>query len=222
MHEETLSEGMAAVADELSRWPALGAFYLAGGTALALHLGHRRSRDLDFFSRDPVSALPPVPGMDGVLGRFRQVEWELNTGEQIQWRLDGVSVTLLAYPFAHRFPCRAWRGLGVADARDVAVQKAYTLGRRARARDYLDLHAALTRGILSLEEMLAWGRATYQDAFSPRLFLQQLTYTRDVTDLDSALALLVTPTPFATIADDLARLVQAWGRDHWQHRGPER
>ncbi len=222
MHEEILFDGMTAVAEALSRWPALAAFYLAGGTALALHLGHRQSRDLDLFTRQPMAVLPPLPGMDEALGSYHRVEWELNTREQISWRLDGVSVTLLAYPFAHRFPLHAWRGLSVADARDVAVQKAYTLGRRAQARDYLDLHAALTGGVLSLDDVLQWGPATYGDAFSPRLFLQQLTYTRDVMDRDSALALLATPRPFATIARELAVQVQAWGRAHWNPPGAPR
>lgn len=130
-------------------------FYLAGGTALALHLGHRQSRDLDFFTQNPLGTLPSLAGMTNFLTSFRTVEWELNTSEQVQWRLNDVSVTLLAYPFTHQFNYHPWRGLSVADARDVAVQKAYTVGRRAQARDYLDLHAVLTRGIVSLDSALS-------------------------------------------------------------------
>ncbi len=46
MHEHVLPEGTAAVASTLAQWPVMDQFYLAGGTALALHLGHRQSRDL--------------------------------------------------------------------------------------------------------------------------------------------------------------------------------
>ena len=53
MHEELLPEGAIPVASILAQWPAMQQFYLAGGTGLALHLGHRQSRDLDFFTRDP-------------------------------------------------------------------------------------------------------------------------------------------------------------------------
>ncbi len=195
-------------------------FYLAGGTALALHLGHRQSQDLDFFTRSPTATLPPLAGMDAMLSHFVHVEWDLNTAEQVQWRLDDVSVTLLAYPFPHRFGYHMWRGLAVADARDVAVQKAYTVGRRAQARDYLDLHAVLTRGILSLDDLMRLARDTYHDAFSARLFLQQLTYTHDLSDRDSALSLLVTPQSFETITRDLAQQVQNWAAQRLRPSAP--
>ncbi|NMP25051.1 hypothetical protein [Sulfobacillus harzensis] len=131
-----------------------------------------------------------------------------------------MSVTLLAYPFPHRFGYQPWRGLAVADARDVAVQKAYTVGRRAQARDYLDLHAVLTRGIVSLDDLMRLAQDTYRDAFSPRLFLQQLTYTQDLPDRDSALSLLVTPQSFDTITQDLTRQVQNWAAQRFRPPAP--
>jgi len=172
VHEALLPPGTAAVAQRLAEWRTLDQFYLAGRTGLALSLGHRQSHDLDFFTRAPRARLPDLPDLDRVLARFQTVEWALQTAEQIQCRLDGVSVTLLAHPFAHRSAFRLWRGLAVADARDIAVQKAYTVGRRAQARDYLDLHAILTQGIASLDDLLSWAHDIYRDAFSPRLFLQ--------------------------------------------------
>ena len=185
-------------------------FYLAGGTALALYCGHRQSRDLDFFTRSPTETLPPLIGTDDLLKHFEHAQWDLNTAEQVQWRLDDVAVTLLAYPFPHNFEYHSWRGLAVADARDVAVQKAYTVGRRAQARDYLDLHAVLTRGLVSLDDLMRLAQDTYHDAFSARLFLQQLTYTRDLPDRDTALSLLVTPQSFETITGELTQHVQNW------------
>jgi predicted nucleotidyltransferase component of viral defense system len=201
-------------------------YYLAGGTALALHFGHRQSRDLDFFTRSPAKQLPPLSAIDDMLTQFTSVQWVLNTKEQVQWRLDGVSVTLLAYPFAHRFNYSEWRGVAVADPRDVAVQKAYTIGRRAQARDYLDLHAVLTRGVISLEDLMRLAQETYGDAFSPRLFLQQLTYTQDLPDRDDALSLLVTPQSFDVITQALAHEVQTWaakrlGASTLPARGPQ-
>lgn len=217
MHEDLLPASTAAVAAALAQWPAMHQFYLAGGTALTLQLGHRQSRDLDFFTRQPTGTLPPLAAMDEMLASFAHVQWDLHTAHQVQWRLDNVSVTLLAYPFLHHFPYHMWQGIAVADVRDVAVQKAYTLGRRAQARDYLDLQAVLTRGLVSLDDLIHLAQDTYHDAFSARLFLQQLTYTQDLPDRDSALSLLVTPQSFETIARDLARQVQNWAA---QHLGP--
>ena len=49
MLREILTEPQQALLELLSRIPEVRTFYLAGGTALALYLGHRRSKDFDFF-----------------------------------------------------------------------------------------------------------------------------------------------------------------------------
>src|SRR5512136_3469530 len=54
-HLETVTPQMLILLAWLGRKPFMRRFYLGGGTALALQLGHRRSIDLDFFSEtDPV------------------------------------------------------------------------------------------------------------------------------------------------------------------------
>jgi hypothetical protein len=216
MLEEVLPEGTADVASVLSRWAAMDQFYLVGGTALTLHLGHRRSRDLDFFTREPLTELPPLPGLDDCLVQFGHVETELAVTHQLQWKLDNVSVILLAYPFAHSFDLQTWRGLAIADPRDVAVQKVYAVVRRAQTRDYLDLHAILTKGILSFDEVINLAQDTYRDEFSKRMFLQQLTYIKDLKDVDDALSLLVLPESLDTIVSDLDNQVKNWMAHHFR------
>jgi hypothetical protein len=198
------------VVDLLAEWEVTEEFYLAGGTALALHLGHRQSNDLDFFTRDPRNRLPARLDVDAVMARFRSVEWELSTPAEMRCRIDGVEVTFLAYPFSHRFALWSWRGLSVADPRDIATQKAYTLGRRAQARDYLDLGALLAQNVVGMDDLLDWARDTYGEAFSPRLFVQQLTYVDDVPDWDDALALLVKPTSVDAVLAELREAVKQW------------
>jgi hypothetical protein len=204
--------GAVETATILASWPPMQKFYLSGGTALALQEGHRRSKDLDFFTRHPVEALPELPQLDNFLKRFTQAEWTHKSPDQIDWTLNGVSVTLLAYPFAHDFELHTWRGLSVADPKAIAVQKAYTLGRRAQARDYIDLHAIMKAGLISIDEIMHRAQHTYGNAFSPRLFLQQLTYTHDLTDKDKdeAVGLMIEPQSFTTVEQDLQRMVQDW------------
>lgn len=62
MHEDILPDGTTTVADTLSQSPAMRSFYLAGGTALALHLGHRRSCDLAFLVVSPSRPCPRFLG----------------------------------------------------------------------------------------------------------------------------------------------------------------
>ena len=51
-HTEVISEEAERVLAILLK-NDIGSFYLAGGTALALRLGHRLSRDFDFFNSQP-------------------------------------------------------------------------------------------------------------------------------------------------------------------------
>ena len=120
MNESILPGGVAAGASQLSEWPAMQQFYLGDGTALALRMGHGQSRDLDFFTVQPLTAVPDLPDLDPFLLRFRRVEWVQRLSDQIQWRLEDISVTLLAYPFPHLQALHAWRGLAVADAWDTS------------------------------------------------------------------------------------------------------
>lgn len=52
MFEQPLAKTTRTVLAALGRLPPVAKFYLTGGTALALSYGHRKSNDLDFFSRD--------------------------------------------------------------------------------------------------------------------------------------------------------------------------
>lgn len=226
MWESLLPDGVAAVAAVLAPWPAMRQFYLSGGTALTLQCGHRSSRDLDFFSRAPVSMLPELSDWDAVVQRFSHSEWLQRDTDQIRVILEGVSVTFLAYPFSHTFPFQSWRGLAVADIHDIAAQKAYTVGRRATARNYLDLHEVLCSRRIPLEDVMRQAQQIYRDGFSPRLFLQQLTYTCDLTDRDDALSLLTVPQTFEAVAQDLQDIVRQWmqqqmcPRGSCDHQGP--
>ncbi len=49
-HWKGISADMRQVLTQLGQQPFTQRFYLAGGTALSLRIGHRRSVDLDFFS----------------------------------------------------------------------------------------------------------------------------------------------------------------------------
>ena len=55
MFEQTLSNDTKSNLESIGRTPLASQFYLAGGTAVALHLGHRRSFDLDFFTPEHFS-----------------------------------------------------------------------------------------------------------------------------------------------------------------------
>jgi hypothetical protein len=71
-HLNVLSDGQKRLADVFSREAWLGSFYLAGGTSLALQLGHRQSIDFDFFTKDPMPVMLRTVSWDDVKDDMRK------------------------------------------------------------------------------------------------------------------------------------------------------
>jgi hypothetical protein len=125
-------------------------FYLAGGVAIAAHLSHRISRDLDLFAtRDPTvlqSDLDHLPG----------VTIESRAPGTIHLKVDGVPVSLIEYRYPLLMPPESCADLPVpvASLDDLACMKLSAIAGRGLARDFWDLHTIVTRTARPLREFL--------------------------------------------------------------------
>ncbi len=193
MSPEVLAPEARAVLTALARTRLRLRYYLAGGTGLALQIGHRRSRDLDFFTLRPTQRLETQAVARVVADTFPASAYRVSfrSLEQIDFRVDGVKVTFLAYPFRLQAATLPIHGVQVAAVDDIAAMKAYTLGRRAAARDYLDLFSILRVGAVSLAGLITRAERMFQlegeRLFDPHLFVKQLAYTDDLQDRAAAL-----------------------------------
>ena len=96
MHPEILAPKQLAVLEGLRSIPAVREFYLAGGTALALRHGHRRSIDFDFFRPTPLDANELIFPLERAFPKFES----LPTGAQTLYvRLSGVTTSFFHYPY---------------------------------------------------------------------------------------------------------------------------
>jgi hypothetical protein len=189
-------------------------YYLTGGTALALHLAHRVSLDLDLFTVEPVERLSGfeiIRRCEGIFGT-KNTNVIVSQVDQVWLDICGINVTFVAFPFRLKYPKITDNGVLIADIRDIALQKAYAMGRRASARDYVDLAFILQSKKVSLEDIITEAQEVFviqgERVFSPRLFLQQLVYTHDLKDLEEALNLLRMPESFHGIARILEEAVK--------------
>jgi hypothetical protein len=124
---------------KLATLPAVRSFYLAGGTAAALHLGHRESVDLDFFRGDGFEA-DSVGLAVAAVTTCRWDQYERNTLLGIA---DGVKVSFFHYPYPLIEPTHSFRELAVASPLDVACMKLVAIGQRGLRRDFIDLYCLL-------------------------------------------------------------------------------
>ena len=165
--------------DELAAVPA--EFTLYGGTAIALHLGHRQSVDFAFFGDrplDPARLLPAVPFLAGATVTQR----EPDTLGCIVGRGGAVRLSFFGVPGLPRLrtPLVAPdNGLKIAALLDLAGTKASVVQMRAEAKDYHDIDAILTDGTVDLPAALAAARAIYGPAFNPLATLKALSYFED-------------------------------------------
>lgn len=156
-------------------------FYLAGGTGLALQIGHRISVDFDFFTDEfiPKSFLGVVEkAFSG-----RKVLLSVNNSEELTVFVDEVKVTFLRYPFPLIGRLFEHKRVKIMDAKEIAVTKAYTIGRRGFFKDYVDLYFCLKEKIISLDEIIDFAEEKYDQEFNARLFLEQLVLLDDIKDV---------------------------------------
>lgn len=139
-HFETLPKSTKKALDFLAtqQWLFESDWYLAGGTALALQAGHRRSVDLDFFLEDKNFKNAEF------LQHFIDVrDWEVSMDRKntIYGVLLGAKVSFIAYPFfVPDQPPLRYGTIRVLDKTDIAVMKITAISQRGRKRDFFDLY----------------------------------------------------------------------------------
>jgi hypothetical protein len=173
-----LAEEQLRALDRLTRALGVERFYLAGGSAVAFHLGHRRSIDLDLFSREPAVDLEAVRA--SLVAALPEAEILAATGATLKLRVAGVLVDLVRYPYATLAPPGPGPGgFSVAGLRDLAAMKLAAIARRGIRRDFWDLHAIVTHGV-DLDDALRAYREKFDRAEGDVYHvLRALTYFAD-------------------------------------------
>lgn len=175
MHEEVLSPETRGALARLV--PGLvDGFYLGGGTAVALHLGHRVSEDLDWFTAEPFSPEEKVAALDAAGGFAIHAQ----TRGSLHGAFTGVRVSFLHYPYPMLAPLASWRGARVAGLLDLGLMKLSAIGGRGARRDFVDLYAICRRHPLA--ELVAALPRKYGIGINLYHTLKSLTYFADAEE----------------------------------------
>jgi hypothetical protein len=128
--------------------------YLAGGTALAIQLGHRISADLDFFS-------PGDPQYPTLLDEIRELGMNAavigRTAQHCELIVEAIRVDYLRERIPLRFPLKTVLYEGgrfqMADMKDIGRMKLHSIAGRGGKKDFFDLYC-LTQTAIPLEQLL--------------------------------------------------------------------
>jgi len=172
MHDEALSQSTRELLTVFTKHrKLLGGFYLTGGTALTLHLGHRESDDLDFFSQRPFNAQRLLQHLEP-MGRFENIELNKDT---LNAFINKVKVQFLYYPYRLLEKSHVWKGIAISSLIDIACTKCVTISTRGSKKDFIDMYALLQH--YSLKEILRKVKQKYQEIdYSEPAILKSLVY----------------------------------------------
>lgn len=153
-------------------------FYLVGGTAIALHLGHRRSIDFDLFTEASFDSVK-IRKRIARHSRIHKIQSLRDEEGEFTLKIDGVKFTFFEYPFGIDANVHFERVVRMPDVLSLAAMKAYALGNRAKWKDYVDLYFIIKK-YHGIQAIAAKAKEIFQNEFNERIIREQLAYFDDV------------------------------------------
>ncbi|MGH7492694.1 MAG: nucleotidyl transferase AbiEii/AbiGii toxin family protein [bacterium] len=175
MRTDILNQGQTSALALLRECPEIDKFYLAGGTALALHLGHRYSRDFDFFTGEQFDEGMLLQNLQN-LGQCQDIR---KTRQTLFLKFEAIlcSFILYKYPLID-FPAVTPWGFSIVSMREIGAMKIMAIGDRGRRRDFVDLYFIMRD--LGIEKIWQDFETKYAGTgYDSYHFLRALTYFDD-------------------------------------------
>jgi len=176
-----LTDKTQLVFNSLAEHKIISEFTFVGGSAIAYHLQHRLSEDLDFFTWH--NFLP-----EDITRFIKDISKNHNTvvvnssSEYLDIIMDGIKVNFFANDWdvlkEHRSCIK--KNIYAADLKLLCAMKVNTLSLRAKFRDYYDLYV-INKEKFSLKDMYSYS-AFYLPGITKKVFGMQLTYIEDIED----------------------------------------
>ena len=187
MHSEILNNQQMQLLPLLSQFRR--EYYLVGGTAIALYIGHRRSIDFDLFKP---SAINHKRNLDKIAASQFTHAVTRRVSEQMNLVVNDVKVTFFQYPFPVEPTNKFDTYFRLPSLLQLAAMKAYALGRRSKWKDYVDLYFLL-RGHFTIADISTAATQIFGELYSEKMFRSQLCLFDDI-DYTEAVDWLI-PSP---------------------------
>jgi len=152
-------------------------YYLVGGTAIALQLGHRDSLDFDLFTFKPIKR-KQIKNI--IINRGFYVDNIIYEAfDQMHLIIDTIKVTFFQFPHKINAKIDFNKIINTPTLLDLASMKAYALGGRAKWKDYVDLYFILKHHF-TLHQIIENTITVFGHFFNAKLFKEQLSYFEDI------------------------------------------
>ena len=174
LHVSVLPQYQLKLFEELAAKQFINDFYLAGGTCLGLHIGHRQSIDFDFFIASDFNTSAIIEKLSDI-GDYERENEEINT---INGSLNGVRISFFGYKYKLLETCSAYGSIQMAGLKDIAAMKLEAIAGRGSKKDFIDLFFLLR--IFTLDELFEFHAIKYGAGLSNQYHhLKSLVYFAD-------------------------------------------
>lgn len=152
-------------------------FYLALWTAIALQLWHRKSLDFDLFSSEKIDSTK-------IINKLRENKYRIdrvlidNKNEELTLIISWVKITFLYYPFDIQTPYK-FEWIKLPSINTLCAMKFYTLWRRWKWKDYVDIYSILKK-FDNFQEISKIAENIFSWTYNEKLLREQLCYFQDI------------------------------------------
>ncbi len=204
LHKETVERRTLELLKRLQDEPEMQDFNLAGGTALSLRLGHRKSVDLDFFC---VEEFDLAVLKEMLVGKYdMQVAFE--KGQTIKGFIDGVMIDCIRYRYPRLEAADTIQGIRLESIPDIIAMKLSAIAQNGtRVKDFIDI-ASLSH-LYSLDEMLAFYSRKFSNS-NLMMPVKSLTYFDDI-DFNESVVMMRGPFDWKRISSRLLQMTEKPG-----------
>jgi len=178
LYKETIEPNTLELLKKLQNSEMLKGFYLAGGTSLALQIGHRISIDLDLFTQNDFDTNEMLEFLESTF-QFKLIYSSINT---LKGSIGQINLDVIAhkYPLINN-PINI-EGISLLSINDISAMKLNAItGNETRSKDYIDIYFILKK--YSLIEILNFYSIKY-DSRNQLHVLKSLAYFEDISEND--------------------------------------
>lgn len=174
---DVLPEIQMKLFEDLSSRQFIKDFYLAGGTCLALQIGHRQSIDFDFFIPADFNTATVIKELTQ-FGNYKRENEEKNT---INGSLNEVRISFFGYPYKIIDKYIIYRNIRLAGMKDIAAMKLEAIAGRGSKKDFIDLYFLCN--YFSLDDIFSFHAQKYGSGLSNQYhLLKSLVYFIDAEE----------------------------------------
>ena len=150
--------------------------YLAGGTALALHFGHRTSYDLDFYTPKHFNSQTLYKNFQKIFSKEKISAADI-AEDTLKFKLGITEISFFRYPYPLIKPLFVYETVNLASSEDIIAMKVEAIIGRGLKRDFVDIYYAIEKN--GFKKILSFTKKKYPEAFNEYNCIKSLTYFED-------------------------------------------